>query len=196
MRGFLQLCATCLAFLICLGNGLAADAPASAATSAADKELATKAAAAAVVAADNVERRPDFLEHLVDSVLSLFDIESSGNTTTHYAISGLLLVLALLARAIVTRLVFPGLRRIASKTDTTFDDRLLPALEAPVAALVMVIGMLAAVKVLKLSSEADFYISSGARVAMSLAVFWVIWRALSPGKSRILVNRHRKAKLT
>lgn len=157
----------------------AAPAADPAAASAGDKEMATKAAAAAVVQAARAERQPDFLEHLVDSILDLFNIRTSGNTVTHYAISALLLVLALLARGIVTRLLFPALRRLAAKTETTLDDKMFPALETPVAAFVMVVGMFASLKVLKLSEEADFFIGSGARVAFSLAIFWMLWRALS-----------------
>ena len=181
MRALLILLASWVAFAGVIPCGFGADAPAAstASASAAEKEVATKAAAAAVYASRKTVDQPDFLEHLVDSVLSLFNIYTSGNTLAHYGISALLFVLALLARAIVTRLIFPTLRRLAMKTETTLDDKMFPALEAPVAALVMVIGMLAALNVLKLSPEADFYIGSGARVAFSLAVFWVLWRALA-----------------
>jgi MscS family membrane protein len=150
-----------------------------AAVAGADKELAAKAAAAALVTRRDADDPPDFLEHLVDSILALFNIRSSGNTVTHYAIAALLFVVALLARRIVTRLFFPTLKRLAAKTETTLDDKMFPALEAPVASLVMVIGMFASLKVLKLSAQADFYIGNGARVAMSLSIFWVLWRALS-----------------
>jgi MscS family membrane protein len=112
-------------------------------------------------------------------ILSLFNIETSGNTITHYVISALLLVVALLARRIVTRLVFPALRKIASKTATTLDDKLFPALESPVAAFVMVVGIFAALRVLKLTSQADEFISYGSRVAFSLVIFWGLWRALA-----------------
>lgn len=183
MRRVLFLFALMLAGPLCAPLGFGADAaPAAstgASTTAADKELATKAAAAAAVAATREVRSPDFLEHLVDSILSLFDIHTSGNTATHFAISALLLVLALLARRIVTGLLFPSLKRLASKTETTLDDKMFPALETPAAAFVMLVGIFASLKVLKLSPDADFYISSGTRVAFSLAFFWLLWRALS-----------------
>jgi MscS family membrane protein len=122
---------------------------------------------------------PDFLEHLVDSVLALFDIRTSGNTWTHYAISALLLVVALLARQIVTRAIFPVLRRLASRTETTLDDKLFPALEGPAAAFFVVVGIFSSLRVLKLSSESDFYIGAGSKVAFSLVIFWTLWRALA-----------------
>jgi MscS family membrane protein len=154
------------------------EAAGSAPATAAEKEIATKAAAAAVATKRAVDDQPDFLEHLVDSILSLFNIRSSGNTTTHYAIAALLFCVSLLARGIVTRLLFPMLRRLASKTKTTLDDKMFPALETPAAAFVMVVGMFASLKVLKLTPEADFYISSGAHVAFSLTIFWALWRGL------------------
>ncbi len=138
------------------------------------------AAAASTLQADvERERPPDFLEMLVDSILGLFNINESGNTVAHYSISLLLLVVALLARQIVTRVIFAVLRRFASRTKTTFDDKLFPALETPVALLVMVLGVYSALHVLKLTPSADYYIQSGSRVAFSLAIFWALWRVIS-----------------
>ena len=136
------------------------------------------AAAAAVTVRPESAAMPDFLEHAIDAILALFDIHSSGNTLTHYCVSALLFVLALLARQIVTGLFFPTLKRLAAKTESTLDDKMFPALEGPVAALTMTVGMFASLKVLKLSTEADFYLGNGARVAFSLAIFWTLWRAL------------------
>lgn len=124
-------------------------------------------------------RPPDFLEHLVDSVLHVFDVRSGGNTATHYVISALLLVVGLLARRIVTRVFFPLLKRLAAKTATTLDDKLFPELEGPVAAFVMTTGIFASLKVLKLSPEADTYIGHGSQVAFSAVIFWGLWRGLA-----------------
>lgn len=141
--------------------------------------MVTAAAAAAATAATREARSPDFLEHLVDVILDLFDIRTSGNTVTHYGISAILLVIALLARRVVTSLLFPVLRKLASKTTTTLDDKLFPALEGPIAAFVMVVGIFASLRVLKLSPEADEFITYGSRVAFSLVIFWGLWRALA-----------------
>jgi MscS family membrane protein len=170
-----------LTLCVWLLPGVWAADPAASSNLAADAEASrtAAAAAAATVAARQVERPPDFLEHLVDSILRLFDVRTSGNTATHYTISALLLIIALLARRIVTGVVFAVLRKLAAKTKTTFDDKLFPAMEGPAAALVMLVGLFAAVKVLKLSDESDYYISNGSRVAFSLAVFWAAWRFFS-----------------
>lgn len=146
----------------------------------AGRQAATTAAAAALASgAADEPKAPDFLEHLVDLILALFDVRSSGNTVTHYVISSVLFVVALLARRIVTLLIFPTLRRLAAKTTTTLDDKLFPALETPVAAFVMVVGIFASLKVLKLPPELDAYLPYGSKVAFSLVLFWGLWRALA-----------------
>jgi MscS family membrane protein len=157
-------------------------APATDTTASAEQEkqrIATAAAAAAATRTTREVNTPDFLEHLVDVILGLFNIQTSGNTATHYVISAVLLVIAMLARRIVTRLLFPGLRKMAAKTSTTLDDKLFPALEGPVAAFVMLVGIFAALRVLKLTPEADQFIGYGSRIAFSLVIFWGLWRGLA-----------------
>jgi MscS family membrane protein len=137
----------------------------------------TAAAATTVLAKSGVPRTPDLLEHLVDEVLELFNLGSSGNTATHYAIFALILVGAILLRRFVTTILFNRLKRLAAKTETTLDDKLFPALEGPVTTFVMVTGIFASVKVLKLSETADRTIGYGSTVAFSLVVFWGLLRA-------------------
>src|SRR5439155_1509171 len=107
----------------------------------------------------------------------IIDVRSGGNTATHYAISATLLICAFLLRRVVTGIIFARLKKLAERTTTTLDDKLFPALEAPVATFVMVTGIFAALKVLKLSEENDHYIAVGSTVAFSLVLFWGLLRA-------------------
>ena len=164
---------------------LAADAaPAAetstAATSDAEKQkVVTAAAAAAATAATREGESPDFLEHLVDVILELFNVRASGNTVTHYIISVCLLIAGLVLRRIVTSIFFGLFRRVAARTNTTLDDKMFAAIEPPVGALVMLIGLFAALRVLKLSERADETIAYSSTVAFSLAFFWLLLRAFS-----------------
>ena len=163
-----------------LGGGMfLVSALAQTTTAATEAAQTTTAAAAAttVLARSGVPRTPDLLEHLVDEVLGLFNVGSSGNTATHYAIFALILVGAILLRRFVTTIIFNRLKRLAAKTETTLDDKLFPALEGPVATFVMVTGIFGSVKVLKLSETADRTIGYGSTVAFSLVVFWGLLRA-------------------
>jgi MscS family membrane protein len=144
-----------------------------------DREAQNNNAAAAVQSTRFVPRTPDFLEHIVDEVLALFDVANSGNTVTHYVISMLLLVGAFLLRRVVTGIIFAQLKRLASRTQTTLDDKLFPALEAPVATFVMVVGIVASLKVLKLPLATDDAIGYGSTIAFSLVIFWGLLRAFN-----------------
>jgi MscS family membrane protein len=79
----------------------------------------------------------------------------------------------------VTAILFGQLKKLAARTDTTLDDKLFPALEAPVATFIMVVGIFAALKVLKLPEETSVAISYGSTVAFSLVVFWGLMRAFN-----------------
>ena len=136
-------------------------------------------AAAANVTKSAATRAPDLLEHVVDVVLQLFHVKTGENTTTHFVICFLFLAGAILLRRFVTTIIFNFLKRLASKTETTLDDKLFPALEAPVATFVMVTGIFAALKVLKLSETVDRSISYGSTVAFSLVIFWALLRAFN-----------------
>ena len=138
----------------------------------------TTAAAAAVATSQPPTRTPDFLEHLVDSVLGAFNVRTSENTVTHYVIAALFLVGAVLLRRVVTNILFHYLKKVAAKTETTLDDKLFPAMEQPAATFIMVTGIFAALKVLKLSESTDHYLAAGSTVAFSLVIFWGLLRAL------------------
>lgn len=138
----------------------------------------TKAAAAVVARPVLIPRQPDFLEHIVDSILARFDVRNSGNSPERYAISAAFLIAAFLLRRIVTRVVFGILKRVASRTKTTLDDELFEALETPCAVLVMVAGIVAALQVLKLSASSDDALHYGSTIAFSLVIFWGLLRAL------------------
>ncbi len=167
-----------------LTTGVWAQAAAATPTSAADAAGAAQAATttnavAAVASGHAAPRAPDFLEHLVDATLKIFDVKSSGNTTTHYVIAALFLVGAYLLRRVVTTFIFGFFRKMASRTKTTLDDKLFVALEAPVATFVTLIGAVAALKVLKLSPEGDQVFGYATTVAFSLNVFWLLLRAFN-----------------
>ena len=154
-------------------------APAQEKSAAATQQDATTTAAVAAMAVQPAAASaPDFLEHFVDAVLALFGVRSNENTLAHYAIAALFLVGVVLLRRVVTTIIFKQLKKLAAKTETTLDDKLLPALAAPTATFIMLVGIFSALKVLKLSANTDHYIANGATVAFSLNLFWGLLAAL------------------
>ncbi|MBI2511650.1 MAG: mechanosensitive ion channel family protein [Opitutae bacterium] len=165
-------------------------APAFALADEAAKSPAASPAAAATAVVVSPERTPDLLEHLVDVVLNALHVPNTGdNTLAHYGIAAGFLVCGVLLRRVVTNIIFHYLKRLASKTETTLDDKLFPAMEAPTATFVMLLGVFASLKVLKLSESTDHYISLGSTVAFSLAIFWGLYRAFDA----ILEHAHEVA---
>lgn len=150
-----------------------------ASNSAAAQAQANTTAAAAAVATDKVPPAPDFLEHLVDETLNIFDVRSGQNTVPHFVIAAVFLVGALLLRRVVTGIIFSQLRKLAARTTTTLDDKLFPALEGPAATFILLVGIFSALKVLKLSPTNDVAIGYGSTVAFSLVLFWGLLRAFS-----------------
>ena len=124
-------------------------------------------------------RHQDLLEHLVDVVLGWFGVASGGNTITHYIVAGLFLIGSFLLRHVVTTIFFAVLKRWASKTETTLDDKLFHALESPVATLISVAGAMAALRVLKLSEMGDRVVGYLSTFAFSVVVFWILLRAFN-----------------
>ena len=137
-----------------------------------------KAAAAHVAYQTRAPRPPDLLEHFVDQILDVFNVRSNDNTVTHWVIAFSLLAAALLLRRVVTGILFGVLRKIAAKTRSTLDDKMFPALEPPVATFIALVGIFAALAVLKLSDATDTAINYGSTVAFSLVIFWGLLRAL------------------
>ncbi len=142
-------------------------------------DTATQAAAAIEAGVVGVPRTPDFLEQLVDSILGLFNVESSGNTWQHYAIAATLLVVFYVLRRVVTLWIFGFLRILAARTKTTFDDKLFPALEGPATTFIALLGLFAAFKVLKMPVASDDVLRVAMTVAYSLTFFWALIRTLS-----------------
>lgn len=143
------------------------------------RQAMDRAAAAAVASGHADPRTPDFLEHIVDLILEVFDIRSSGNTVTHYAIALLITLVAYVLRRLVTTWIFGFFKIFAARTKTTLDDKLFPALEGPVKAAIVVIGTMLSLKVLKLSVTADETLGYAYTMAFSFVIFWGFLRTFN-----------------
>jgi MscS family membrane protein len=152
----------------------AADAPASA-----PDVAALPAADALAKVKPSAGGTTEVIEHLVDEILVRFDVPSDENTPTRYAISVGILLITFLLRRVVTQILFSLLGRLASKTETTLDDKLFTALRSPCATLIAVIGGVGALKALKLTDSVDHSLGYTYSVAFSLVIFWILFAAFN-----------------
>ena len=95
----------------------------------------------------------------------------------HWIACGVVLLAAVLLRHVITNVIFHYLKKLAAKTETTLDDKLFPALEDPVATLIMVLGIFAALSVLQLSERVDNLVGNGATIAVLGVLLWGVIRA-------------------
>ncbi len=122
---------------------------------------------------------PHFLESLVDSMLDLFHVQPSGHTPMHWTIAALFLILAILLRRALTTVVFGFLKKRVAKAAPSLNLRVLPAIEAPIGGLIVLTGVLAALKVLGLSEVNHSRIDYAAAVAYSLMLLWLVLQAVN-----------------
>ncbi len=117
-------------------------------------------------------KAPDFVEYLVDFALGLFGVKSAGNTWQHWAIAGLITVLFYVLRKVVAKAAFGIFKRLTARTKTTLDDELIAVWQKPVAAFIAVLGAIIAIKVLKLTPEADNAFRYLKTIAFAVVALW------------------------
>lgn len=186
-------CASVFAFVFCVFSGglNAQQAPVAGSAPGADSTGGAATQAVAAVASGAADPQPsDLVSHVVDLVLEAFGVGAEGNTWRHYLIAGLILVASYVFRKLFTRIVLAYLQRLTSRTKSTLDDKLFGALHGPVGAAIVVFGAVLAIKVLKLSPEAE-----AARVYLQTVAFAVLtlWFFLS-AFSTVIDHLHEVAK--
>ncbi len=133
---------------------------------------ATTQAAAAVASGAAHTAPPDFVEYLVDLSLALFGVKNAGNTWQHWAIAAIITVLFYVLRKVVAKGVFGVFKRLTARTQTTLDDELIAAWHKPVSAFIAVLGAVVAIKVLKMTFEADQAFRYLKTIALSVVALW------------------------
>lgn len=136
--------------------------------------------------------KPDMLEDLVDQALHAAGLPSAGNTPTHVGVAIGFFLLALLLRQFLVKWLFGLLRRIAARTPFEFDDYALPPLEAAVRTLMLVVGVVGALKVLKLPPAAGRALEIGYTIAFSLIALVFFLRLATAFLDHLQINAQKK----
>ncbi len=159
-------------------------------TAAATTDTATQAVAAVGSGAAPVVV-PDVVSHFVDFILGLFGIHSAGNTWQHWMIAAVVTLVFYVLRKVGANLAFGLLKRLTAHTKTTLDDELIAVWRRPVAVFIAVLGVIVAVKVLKLTPEADEAFIYFRTIALAVVALWFLISTVSC----VLDHLHEAAKL-
>lgn len=84
----------------------------------------------------------------------------------------------LVLRRLIMNVVFAGVHKIASRTKSSFDDQLIRAIEQPMSAFVLVVGLFLAAMALSLPPEIDGFLVRAFQAATMTIVFWGFLRVI------------------
>lgn len=169
---------------------LALVSSASALAQSAEADVSTQAVAAVGSGAAPVVV-PDVFSRFVDFALGLFGIHSAGNTWQHWLIAGVITLVFYVLRKVVANVAFAIMKRLTAHTATTLDDELIAVWRRPVGAFIAVLGAIIAIKVLKLTPEADEAFVYFRTIALAVVALWFLISTVSC----ILDHLHEAAKL-
>lgn len=145
----------------------------------------TTTEAAAVVASQHAKPVPvleqssgSTIEQGLDWARELFLLRIGDNEAARFIASFLVLLAAVVLRRVVIVVVFAFLRKLAKRTTSRFDDRLLAAVQAPASASVLVIGIFVALTILTLPPDIDAFLLLAFKAGLLVVVFWGFMRAV------------------
>ena len=107
---------------------------------------------------------------------ALLSIRSGPFTLGQLLLSFGIVLLTLIARNLLTRIIFKGLKRAASRTRFAYADRLIEALEKPTSTFLLLFGLYLAVLPLPLEREWAELLNTFFRVLSVVALFWGLFR--------------------
>ncbi len=94
-----------------------------------------------------------------------------------------ILFLAYVLRRVFAHVLAVWLRRLAARTETTFDDALIDAIEKPLALAPVALGFFLAARVLGLGEEALLFADRIVRSLIAIVIFWSLARLVQPVSS-------------
>jgi len=119
-----------------------------------------------------------FREQLLEHLKQLTDLDFGGNSGAAFFLFFLLLLGTFVVRRIVIGIYTRWFHRAAEKTSWTFDDKLIPAMTAPIGAMVYVVGFFLAISVLSLSDEVSLFVLRLFQASTMTVLFWGLLKAV------------------
>jgi MscS family membrane protein len=99
---------------------------------------------------------------------------------TNLLLATTIFLVILLFRTLFARIVLKQIRKFVRQTESTLDDKIFTALEAPFKLIFIVLGFYVAMLVLNLSAEMDAIVTPFVRSLIILTVFWALYRCIEP----------------
>lgn len=91
-----------------------------------------------------------------------------------------IMLVAVLARGLFSRIVIGFTRRLTQRTRTRLDDDLVEALEGPLRFVFVIAGLYVSARVLALPLQVDLFMTRLVRSLIAFAIFWTLYRCIAP----------------
>ena len=92
----------------------------------------------------------------------------------------LILALFFLIRGLFSRFVMGTLHRLAGRTRTTIDEKILEAIDKPVRFIPIVLGVFIAAEYLTLKGQLDLFATNMIRSLIAFTIFWALVNTIQP----------------
>lgn len=125
-----------------------------------------------------VETLTSMRDGALDQLSQLTDLDFGGNSGARLSGFFVLLLLTFVIRKIVITIYVRWFHRAAEKTTWAFDDKLIPAMTAPLGALVYIIGFFISISMLNLSDGMALVVLRIFQASTMTVVFWGLLRVV------------------
>lgn len=107
-----------------------------------------------------------------DAIGELLSFQFGENTLWQYLVSFLLLLAAFVVRRFFVAFFAKQLRGWAKKSKMAYDEQVVQALEGPIASLIFLVGLFAAINALTLEDQLRTFIGNAFQVGLLALLFW------------------------
>ncbi len=114
----------------------------------------------------------------LQEVANFMSLDLGDNTTSRIIASFVILLLAFIAKKVISLVFANWLFRLAKKTSWKVDDQMIPAVKGPFGWLVLIIGFFLAFSVLSFNPSVDDFILKMFQAASMTIVFWGVLRVV------------------
>lgn len=117
-------------------------------------------------------------EEALGKLSELTNLDFGGNSSLRLLTFFVLLVATFVIRKIVVGIYSRWFHRAAQRTSWSFDDKLIPALTAPLGAMVYIVGFFLSISALSLSPSLDLVVLRIFQASTMTVLFWGLLRAV------------------
>lgn len=126
------------------------------------------------------ENLPEQARELWALILDVWNTSFLGVSIGQGLLALLIVLIGIVARGMIARWLIAALKRLASKSETTFDDAVVDALAGPMKLVPVIIALFFALNILQFGGEGTLRGHQFVQSLVVIALFWALHNAVGP----------------